>query len=263
VAGRPRDPGRTTTSRVLAILAAFERGPEPLTLSEIADRSGQPLSTVHRLVGELQDWGALQRDDSGYYQIGLRLWELGQHAGRQLRDVARPFLQDLFEVTGESVHLAVRKGTEVLYIDRVYGSRRVPQISRVGGRLPLHPTAVGKVLLAYEEDWFREAYLADTLERRTPYTITEPGRLARELAGIRQLGYATTQEEVKLGSCSLAVPVLDADGQVVASVGIILQSNRSAEISRLVAPLRGTARKIELAYRTLPSTAPERMARRF
>jgi DNA-binding IclR family transcriptional regulator len=110
-------------------------------------------------VGELVQWGALDRDAGGRYHVGLRLWEVAQNAGRQLRDTARPFLQDLFSLTQETAHLAVREGHEALYIDRVYSSRRAPRASRVGGRLPLHATAVGKVLLAYEEPWVREAYL--------------------------------------------------------------------------------------------------------
>ena len=104
-------------------------------------------------------------------------------------------MQDLFSLTGETAHLAVRAGHEVLYIDRVYGSKRVPRAGRVGGRLPMHATAVGKVILAFEEEWVRDAYLNRQLERHTAHTHVDPKKLAAELAQIREQGYATTLEE--------------------------------------------------------------------
>ena len=190
MAGRTSQPGQSVTGRVLSILAVFEDSLAPRSLTDLATETGLALSTTHRLLAELEEWGALQRDVNGRYQIGLRLWELGQHAGRQVREIARPLLQDLYSLTQETVHIAIRENTEVLYIDRVYGTRRVPQASRVGGRLPLHATAVGKVLLAYEETWLREAVLAQPLESRTPNTHVDPAGLRLELELIRARGYA-------------------------------------------------------------------------
>jgi DNA-binding IclR family transcriptional regulator len=235
------------TSRVLAILGAFDATHERLTLSDLARRSGLPLSTVHRLVCELEGWRALTRDPAGGYRIGLRLWELGQLAPGRLRDVAHPWLQDLFDSTRENVHLAVRDGVEVLYVDKVYGRRAVPIVSRVGGRLPMHCTGVGKALLAHQPDWFVRSYLRRTLERPTPYTVTEPGRLARQLEEIRRQGWAVTREEMTLGSCSLAAPLRDRDGEVAGALGIVLSSRRASELPRLVAPLRATAERVEEA----------------
>jgi DNA-binding IclR family transcriptional regulator len=249
VAGGAREPGRTVTSRVLAILGAFDASHQRLTLSDLARRTDLPLSTVHRLVAELEEWRAVTRDPAGGYRVGLRLWELGQLAPGRLRDVAHPWLQELFDSTRENVHLAVRDGVEVLYVDKVYGRRAVPIVSRVGGRLPMHPTGVGKVLLAHRPDWFVRSYLERELERPTRFTITEPGRLGRELAEVRRRGWAVTCEEMTLGSCSLAAPVLDGDGQVAGALGIVLSSRRCAELPRLVTPLRRTAAQIEQALR--------------
>lgn len=257
MAGQPREPGRTTTSRVLAILGTFESAPGPLQLTDIATTAGLPLSTVHRLVAELEQWGALQRGPDGRYQVGIRLWEIGQNAGRRLRDIVHSPLQDLFDLTHETVHFAVRRGTEVIYVDRIYGSRRVPRIARVGGRLPLHPTAVGKVLLAHEDDWFRQAYLSTVLERRSRYTITDSRRLARELESVRELGYAQTQEEIALGLCSVAVPVHAPQGDVVASLGIVLPSARFAETPRFLPAMRGTATRIEKLFCGLPQSVEQ------
>ncbi|WP_413251054.1 helix-turn-helix domain-containing protein [Sinomonas flava] len=95
MAGGSNEPGRTVTSKSLAILFAFESGRRSLSLSELAEAAHLPLSTTHRLVAELVEWGALARDPQGRIQLGLRLWELGQNAGRALRDTAHPFIQDL------------------------------------------------------------------------------------------------------------------------------------------------------------------------
>lgn len=241
-----QEPGRTVTSKVLAVLAVFESGPGARTLTELAALADLPLPTAHRLVGELVAWGALERDPAGRYRVGLRLWKVGQNSGRQLRDAARPFLQDLFSLTQETAHLAVRDGSDALYIDRIYGTKRVPRASRVGGRLPLHATAVGKVLLAYEEEWVRDAYLAGRLEAPTPRTHVHPGRLRDELADIRRAGYATTLEEVRNGSCSIAVPVRQGD-LVVASIGLVMLSTQAERMTRYLPALRGTAERVEAA----------------
>ncbi|MBX6387308.1 MAG: IclR family transcriptional regulator [Microbispora sp.] len=248
MAGGARDPGRSVTSRVLAILGAFDAHHPRLTLTEISARTGMALSTVHRLVRELEEWRALRRGAGGRYEIGRRLWELGQLAADPLQEVAHPWLQELFGETGENVHLAVRDGVEVLYVDKVYGKRAVPLVSRTGSRLPMHPTGVGKALLAFEPAWFVCSYLSRPLERPTPHTITEPGRLARELAQVRAQGYATTYEEMTLGSCSAAAPVLVGD-RPVAAVGIVVSSRRVRELRRLVEPLLAVAGRIAADYR--------------
>ncbi|MEV0236345.1 IclR family transcriptional regulator [Nonomuraea sp. NPDC050786] len=240
MAGGSRDPGRSVTSKVLAVLGAFDPAHPQLTLTEVARRSGLPLSTAHRLVAELEGRQALSRAPDGRLRIGMRLWELGQLAPPPLQELAHPWLQELFTSTGENVHLAVRDGLEVLYVDKVYGRRAVPIVSRTGGRLPMHPTGVGRALLAYEPDWFVQSYLARRLERPTAHTITEPGRLARELAVVRAQGYALTYEEMTLGTCSAAAPIL-VEGRPVAAVGIVLSSRRARELPRLIDPLLSTA----------------------
>jgi DNA-binding IclR family transcriptional regulator len=247
MAGGSREPGRSVTSKVLAILGAFDAGHPRLTLTEVAERSGLPLATAHRLVKELEQWQALGRGPDGRLSVGMRLWELGQLAPSRLQDVAHPWLQEVFASTGENVHLAVRDGMEVLYVDKVYGRRAVPIVSRAGGRLPMHPTGVGKALLAHEPDWFVRAYLERKLERPTPHTITEPGRLARELATVRAQGYALTYEEMTLGSCSAAAPVL-VEGRAIAALGIVLSSRRARELPRLAEVLRAAVKEIADSY---------------
>ena len=251
MAGGTREPGRSVVSRTLSILEAFESGRRGLSLSEIAAETGLPISTTHRLVGELEEWGALTRDANQRYQVGLRLWELAQHAGRALRDTVRPYLQDLYALTGETVHLAIRDGLDVLYIDRVYGSRRVPRASRVGGRLPMHATGVGKAILAFETDEVREAYLRRGLEARTPRTVTDPDELRAELARVRAQGYAVTIDEVRAGSCSVAVPVFHT-GRIGAGLGLVLHSAQAPQAASYVPMLRSVSERIERATAMIP-----------
>src|SRR3569833_647204 len=143
--------GTSVTSKVLALLEAFTPDATELSLSELARRSGVSLASAHRRAAELVEWGALERDAAGRYRVGLRLWEVASLAprGLGLRDAAMPFLEGLYEVTHETVQLAVREGLEVVFVERIAGRDAVPVWTRVGGRFALHATGVGLVLLAH------------------------------------------------------------------------------------------------------------------
>lgn len=251
MAGGNRQPGRSVTSKVLAIIEVFETSRRSMTLTEIAHRADVPLSTAHRLVGELTEWGLLAYGANDKVQLGIRLWAIAQNAGRQLRETARPFIQDLYSLTGETSQLAIRDGDSALYIERVYGTKRVPRASRVGGRLPLHATAVGKVILAFEEPWVRTGYLQQPLGRYAHRTIVAPGHLSRDLDETVENGYATTVEEVRSGSCSIAVPVYHGR-RLGASVGLVMPSSQAQTMHRHLPVLRGVARRIEASIAHIP-----------
>jgi DNA-binding IclR family transcriptional regulator len=235
--------GRSVTLRALSVLDAFDPAHRRLNLSEIARRSALPLATAHRHVRELVDWQALERRHDGTYEIGTRLWHLGflspMHA--ELREISLPYLQDLCAATGDTVHLAVRDGTEALYVERLGGVRSVRVVSRPGGTLPLHATAVGKVLLAWAPVAVRDSVL-DRPVRLTPYTVVEPSRLAAQLAEIRRTGAAWTREELVCGASSIAVGV-PGSGGVVAAVGLVVPSTRP-NIWTGLTTLRGAATAI-------------------
>ena len=247
MAGRSGAPGRSVTSRALALLDAFDSAAPRLSLSEIAQRTGTPLATAHRLLGELADWGALIRRTDGRFEIGRKLWDLGLLAPVQmeLRQVAAPFLHDLHTTIRDTVHLAVREGLHALYVDRVSGRESVPIVSRVGSRLPLHATGVGKVLLAAAPDDVVEQALR-SLGRQTRHTLVDPGRMRRELAEVRRRRYARTSEEMSPGAASLAVPVQverRSGPVVVAALGIVVPPHRR-DLQRLVPVLEVAARGI-------------------
>ncbi|WP_216915613.1 IclR family transcriptional regulator [Nocardia noduli] len=243
MAGNSTGQGLSVTSRALALLAAFDQRHRRLTLTELAARAAMPLPTAHRLVGELIAWGALSRTESGNYVIGRRLWDVGLLAPVQsgLRQIASPYLHDLYGATLATVHLAVRDGVRVLYIDRLSGHASVPVVSTIGSRLPLHATAVGKVLLTHAPAEIQSAVSGD-LSRITRYTITQPGALSRQLERVREEDYATTVEEMSLGACSVAVPIR-AGGEVVAALGVVV-SSLERDQARLVSALQVAARGI-------------------
>ena len=247
MAGRSSAPGRSVTSRALGLLDAFGSSSPRLSLSEIAERSGTPLTTAHRLLGELTGWGALIRRPDGRYEIGRKLWDLGLLAPVQLelRQVAAPFLQDLHTTIRDTVHLAVREDLHALYVERLSGRVSVPVVSQVGSRLPLHATGVGKVLLAAAPLEVVEQALG-SLTRQTRHTLVEPGRMRRELAEVRRRQYARTSEEMSAGAASLAVPVQmerRSGPVVVAALGIVVPPHRR-DLPRLVPVLQVAARGI-------------------
>lgn len=221
---------RSVAKRAFAIADAFERGDE-LTLSEVARRARLPVSTTHRLLAEWVEWGGLVRGDDGRYRVGMKLWRLGvrQPTARRLRELARPYLEDLLEATGEHVHLAVRDGTGVVYLERLSGRGAVRAISDVGTRLPLHATGVGLVLLAHAPDEVFEAVLAEHPRKFLPNTLTQERELRSRLASIRATGLSRSVEEMTRGAFSVAAPVRDATGAIIAAVSIVAHAERSGE----------------------------------
>lgn len=241
-----QDVGRVgVVGRVMSILGAFDATHRTLTLSQVSERSGLPLTTAHRLIAQLVASDVLVRRSDHAYVIGRRMWDLGllASANAQLRQVASPFLHDLYAATLATVHLAQRDGTRVLYLDRLSGHASMPIVSTVGDRLPLHATGVGKVLLAHAPQPVRDQVFA-ALERITAFTVCQPGVLAEQLHRVRRDGYATTNEEMSLGACSVAVPIHGGrDHEVVASLGLVVPSLRR-DRPRLIAAANVAARGI-------------------
>lgn len=236
-------PGPSVTGRVFAILEAFTPSQARLTLTQISRRTGLPMATTHRLVGELIRFGGLEQEDRRVYRIGVRLWEIGSLApvrGR-LRELALPFMEDLYESTHENVQLAVRDGLDALFLEKIRGRTSVQIVTRVGGRLPLHATGVGKVLLAYAPAEVFAAVVARGLAAFTPHTITDPEALRRDLAEVRSTGFAWTRDEMTMGAVSVGAPIFGPQSRLVAALSIVVDT-RSADIGRLAPTVRTAAR---------------------
>ena len=239
---------RSAPDRLLAVLAAFDHAHTALSLSDISRRAGLTLTTAHRLAGALTEWGALERDTSGAYHVGLRLWEIAALAprGLALRQLALPFLEDLYESTHENVQLAVRDGAEVVYTEWISGRSAVGVHIRVGARWPLHATGVGLTLLAHGDPDFQEAYCAGPLASFTPYTITDPVRLRRVLAEVRRTGVAVSTRQITDDALSVAAPVRGPGGAVVAAVSVVVPQV-DAQVPALIPAVRLAARGISRA----------------
>ncbi|PRY14632.1 IclR family transcriptional regulator [Kineococcus rhizosphaerae] len=241
-------PGASLVDRTVDVLAAFDPEHRVLRLADLAARTGLTPPTTLRIVRRLVERGFLQRRADGSYVVGRGAWDLGLLAPVQtdLRDVAAPFLQDLQAATRATVHLAQRDGDRVLYVDRLQGSASVPVVSRVGGRLPLHTTGVGKVLLAHAPVEVQRQVMRE-LRRVTPYSITSPAVLGRQLAQVRREGYASTNGEMDVGNASVAVPVPGPGGEVVAALGLVvvsLRRDRPRLVAALTVAAAGIAREL-------------------
>jgi DNA-binding IclR family transcriptional regulator len=221
--GGVSDAGRPVASveRAIALMDLLADGSGPRGVNDLARVLGAHASTVSRLLGTLAEAGLVERDAaSGRYRLGLRVahWGSAAVAGRDLRELARPLLTELASISGETATLSLAAGTEALTADYVASSQTVLSQARVGRASVGHATAVGKVLLAYRPDAL--AALPVELEAFTGQTIVDRPRLERELAKVRAQGYAEASEEREPGLHAIAVPVLDARGELAAVLGL-------------------------------------------
>jgi DNA-binding IclR family transcriptional regulator len=229
-------PGESVTSRALGLLDAFDQRHRALTLSQISRRSGVPLATAQRRLADLVGGRLLSQRADGRFEIGARMWHLGQLSRpTMMREAALPHVQDLVSSTGHTAHVAVLDGLGALVVDRIAGSRSIPTRHSPGGRLPLYCTAVGKALLAFAPAEAQDQALR-AMVRRTDFTITNPQVMRNQLAEIRRTHVALSSQENRLGVYSIAVPVF-ASGHVIAAVGLLIP---------LEAHLAGTAESLQL-----------------
>jgi len=240
--------GESVLSRAVRILAAFGPDDRALRVSDIAARSGLHVATASRLVAEMVAHGLLVREDDRRVRIGVRLWELAMRASPtlSLRDAAMPFLEDLHAVVGHHAQIGVLDGVDVLFVERLSAPAAVVNYTRIAGRLPLHASSAGLVLLAHAPHELQERVLAGPLERYTARTIATPGRLRRALADIRRDGYAHCPGFIHAEALGVAVPVTDGSRAVVAAVAVIVPNDPADPgAGRAVVPaLRAAARGI-------------------
>ena len=215
----------TSLAKGLAVLNALERAGQPRSLRRLASETGLPKSTIHRLVGELRAAGLVETSSEGDH-LGLRLFELGGAALRQnhIATRARPYLEELYERTHHLTQLGVLRGTDVMYVVRVGRQGHQLVASPLGGRMPASCTAVGKAILAFDDEALEHALLAG-LARRTRYSITDPDLLRATLAETRRTRVATELEEARVSLACVASPVI-VDGQVRAAVSVTMPARQ-------------------------------------
>jgi DNA-binding IclR family transcriptional regulator len=241
--------GLPVVDRALALLDCFDADHRYLTLAELSRRSGIPASTALRLATRLVTWGGLERVSDGRFCVGLRLYEVGSLAprGRNLRDAALPYMGDLADATRQHVLLAVRQDDEAILIERLSGQQAVPTLYEVGGRMPLHSTGIGLILLAFADSAFRAGYLARPLTREPEHTPIDRAALERTLADARRQRSVVFHRLVPTEILSVAVPVMAVDDYVIAALSVVVPETQMDP--RLVIPALGTAaRAISRAF---------------
>jgi DNA-binding IclR family transcriptional regulator len=228
-------------ARVISILATFDSERTAQSVSDIARRAGLPQSTAHRIVSALTESGLLERDERGAVRIGLRLWELTTRGSNALglRQVAMPFMAEVQAAVRQHTQLAVLEHGEVLFIERLSSPDAASNITRIAGRLPLHASSSGLVLLAHAPPDFQERVLAGPLAAISPETITDPAALRRKLAEVRQRGYSFAPGYIEEVATGIAVAIMDG-GNPVAALSVVVPRGEEQE-RRLVGILRAAA----------------------
>lgn len=219
-----------TLAKAGKVLNLFTVSQPEWGISEVARQLEYPKATVSEIMSSLGQQGILSRTRRGKYRLGWRLFELSQ-ALLDTSDFcieARRAMQELVERWGETTHLCVLEGTQVLYVEKLQATPAVQiLLSRVGARLPAHCNAAGKTLLAYLHRYnLDQLYQGQELTGYTPQTITDLRALAAELEQICQQGYAYDREEISSGLCCVAAPIRDYSGEVIAAISLSLPSQR-------------------------------------
>jgi DNA-binding IclR family transcriptional regulator len=240
--------GESVISRAVRIFAAFGPDTSVLSVTAIARRAGLPMATTSRMVSELVRHGLLEREPRGQLRVGLRFWELAQRASPTLglREAAMPFMEDLHSVVGHHVQLGVLDGDEVLFVERLAAPGAVMNYTRIAGRLPLHASSSGLVLLAHASHELQDRVLGSALRRFTPATLDDPHRLRIRLAEIRRDRLAICAGHINEEACGIAVPVDGADGATIAALSVIVPNDSQArtQVPALRAAARGIARTL-------------------
>lgn len=227
-----RDSGASSVLwKAFDVLGCFGPDSRSLSMSEIARRARLPKSTVHRVLSMLLDVGAVARCGDRY-QLGVRMFVMGScgvEAG--LREVALPHLERLSRRTAQNVHLAVLRGADVVYVEKLRCVTAVPCPTVAGGSLPAHCTAIGKAMLAYSP----LPTGGEVLERLTTRSVGSPAALAAELESVRAAGVAFDREESVVGLGCIAVPVLVGDRPIAGvSVAFPAEAGRGEPVIPLL-----------------------------
>jgi IclR family KDG regulon transcriptional repressor len=213
-----------SVSRALDIIHLVSTKKEGLGVTEIANQIDINKSSVYRILSTLVQYGYIEQDqETSRYKLGYKFLEISSKLleSIDLRKEAKPYLQELEKETNEVIHLVVYDQGEVIYIEKLEGTETLRMHSKVGKRAPMHCTAVGKAILAH----LPFNVVLDILERKgmsrhTDKTITDKDEFLKELAQVKQKGYALDLEENEYGIRCIAVPIFDHVGKVIAAVSV-------------------------------------------
>jgi DNA-binding IclR family transcriptional regulator len=224
-------------TKALEILDCFTAHETELSLNQLCDKTGLYKSRVHRLCGTLITAGYLVRTSRTNYRLGPKLMVLGKvyEKTNSLRSIAAPFMRRLTETTGESTALFVIDGMKCICMAREMGSSRLVYSINEGDFMELHPTAAGRVLLAYADEKFTEKVLSNSeMVRFTAATLVDRNQIKKELSEIRERGYAVNIEGREQGIAAIAAPVFDFENKVPAALAIVGPTHRFSDENSIV-----------------------------
>lgn len=213
-----------SVDRALSILEVLSDYSEGLGVTDISNKIGLHKSTVYRLLSTLIYKGYVVQDSiSNKYRITFKLFELGNKRVESLDilSASKPYTKQLMKEVNEVVHLVIRDGNEIVYIDKVEADNTIRMASSIGRRSPLYCTSVGKVILAYlSDEEVEKIWNNSKIEKLTKYTITDLKDMKKELKIIRKKGYAIDNEENEIGVRCIGAPVFNRDGEVEGAISI-------------------------------------------
>jgi IclR family transcriptional regulator, acetate operon repressor len=228
--GRERPSGDTgTLGKAMDVLDAVANAERPPRFTDLLDLLGQPRGTLHRQISNLVSEGLLGLRTDHCYELGPRLLKLASRAwsGNQFRQIAEPHLAALHEATGETVHLGVLAGTEIIYLDKVESRSAVRMHSQIGKASPVFCTGVGKAALSRLDDAALGRVVTRIAFRRfTEHTLMTPEALRAEIENIRATGNAYDREEHEAGISCVAAPISSRDGGLIAGISVTAPSYR-------------------------------------
>lgn len=241
-----------SVEKALRLLEIISRAETAMRLRDIAEASDMTRSNAFRMLQTLRQLGYIQQSEDGsQYELTLKTFEIGARkvASNSLVTAAHPVLQKLSECVTENVMLSMREGLTSLVVDRIESRAFVRTVAYLGARAPLHVVSSGKVLLAHASPAVIDQ-VTSNLQRFTANTVTDPARLAEEIALIRERGYATAFQEYNEDARGVAVPIYSRQQQVAAAISI---SGPMADLSerlieRYVTLLKEHAALIEAAW---------------
>ncbi|PEJ37687.1 IclR family transcriptional regulator [Peribacillus butanolivorans] len=221
-----------------------------LTFNEMLELSGLPKTSLHRMIGSLEEMGFLTRDDDGYYSLGLIFLQFGQLVGERLdiRKIAYPIMKELRDDVEEAVNLIVRDTNEAMYIEKVDTLHPVRLYTSIGRRSPLY-AGDSRIILAYLSEEEREAYLENIeLKPIAIGTITDKKILRQALEDARMKGYTITSSELEDYTKSVSAPILNGKNQIVAGISVAGIDARFQEdrLPELIEKVKNAARRISL-----------------
>ena len=244
----------------MQILGTFDVDSVYLTVSQLSQRSGLSLATTHRVVSELERFGLLEREHDKTYRIGVRLWEIACRTPGALgiREIAMPYLQEVHFAVRQHTQLGILQGHEVLFLERLSTRNAVVNVTLIGGRLPLHASSSGLILLAHAPSGFQTGVLESGLEKYTDSTVQNPAHLRRLLAQVREQGHAVGNGFIHPDARGLAVPVYGLRETVVAAISVVVP-NDGTPTHPTLRLLKDAARQISTALQSayLPLDHPQ------